>query len=74
MHDVDAIPSLTANSIWKSFLKYELQIELQFPGHPSYFRKYLKMLLAVNIGHAYSPHRALGQNNYMEGSGSVIIK
>ena len=46
VHDVDAIfrhPGLTANRIWKSFLKYMIDI--------SYFRKDFQMLLAGNIGH-----------------------
>ena len=51
VHDVEAI--LSANSIWKSFLKYEYcrrNCKLQFHGHHSYFRKDFHMLLAVKEG------------------------
>ena len=47
-------PFLCANSIWKSFLKYEWcpwNCKLQFHGHHSYFRKDFQMLLTLKEGH-----------------------
>ena len=47
-------PFLCANSIWKSFLKYEWcpwNCKLEFHGHHSYFRKDFKMLLTFKEGH-----------------------
>ena len=43
--------ALIANSIWKSFLKYEIfdgNSNLQFPGHQLYFRKHFQLQLILN--------------------------
>ena len=47
---------LIANSICKSFLKYET---FTFHEHHSYFRKDFQMLLAVKEGEIWPPHRSL---------------
>ena len=57
-------PSLFASIIWKSFLKYERCLwncKLQFHGHHFYFRTDFQKSLAINIGHIWPPHHALGQ-------------
>ena len=54
------LPLLTANSIWKSVSEILVMSGKQFPGHHSYFRQHFQKRLAVNIGQAQSPNRALG--------------
>ena len=49
-------PILTANNIWKYFLK----LKLQFSRHQSYFRKDFQVLLVFNKGEIWFPHHALG--------------
>ena len=53
VHDVQTVVHLTANSIWKSSLKYEscqANCKLQFPVHHLYFKIDFQIVLSgINI-------------------------
>ena len=72
VHDVEMTFYLlyTANSIWKSFRKYNLQ----FTGFHSYFRNDFQILLTVNRGHVLSPYCALGHTCNVNAKQSNLTK